>query len=251
MRSTGARGAGDGRRGARRALALASGRTAHGWSSTIAGRRRQAENGRRHPRRREQAVAVAADLAEPDGPAPRRGGRRRPRWAGHPVNSAPSFGRGNLEATTVARDAHLNTNLRAPFLLAQAFVRQLGERDGAHIINITDWRARRPGKAYLAYIVSKGLETLTRALAVTLGPRVQVNAIARAILRRSATTARTFGGWPRASRRGAPARPRRSSGRCCTSWTAGSSPARRSRSTAASTWCSARSRRRWREWIAF
>jgi pteridine reductase len=165
-----------------RALALALG--AHGARVVVHYRRsaRQAEETVAAIRAGgSEAVAVAADLAEPDGPARLvEEGAAALGGLDILVNSASLFRRGNLEATTVADwDAHLNTNLRAPFLLAQAFVRQLGERDGAHIINITDWRARRPGKAYLAYIVSKGgLETLTRALAVTLGPRVQVNAIA-------------------------------------------------------------------------
>jgi len=128
-----------------------------------------------------EAAALPADLSLPDAPASLVSAAVA---ALGPldilVNSAALFERGTVETTTVADwDRHLAVNLRAPFFLAQAFARQVGERGGAHIVNITDWRARRPGQAYLAYIVSKaGLEALTRALAVALGPRVQVNAIA-------------------------------------------------------------------------
>jgi len=96
------------------------------------------------------------------------------------VNSASLFERGTLLDTDEENwDAHLAINLKAPFFLCQAFARQVGEREGLHIINITDWRVRRPGTAYMAYIVSKaGLETLTRSLALALGPAVRVNAIA-------------------------------------------------------------------------
>lgn len=96
------------------------------------------------------------------------------------VNSASVFGRADLFATTEAIwNEHIDVNLRAPFFLSQAFARQVGERQGCQIINITDWRARRPGKAYAAYILTKAaLETLTGVLALTLAPQVRVNAIA-------------------------------------------------------------------------
>ncbi len=128
-----------------------------------------------------RAAAIPADLSLPD--APRALVASAVAALGPLdilVNSASLFVRGTLESTTVADwDRHLAVNLRAPFFLAQAFAGQVGDRMGCHIVNITDWRASRPGKAYMAYIVSKaGLEALTRALAVALGPRVQVNAIA-------------------------------------------------------------------------
>jgi len=128
-----------------------------------------------------QAAAIGADLADPAAPA------RLVAEAAAAcgpldilVNSASLFERGTLEETTLdAWERHMAVNLRAPFFLSQAFARQVGERGGGHIINITDWRAQRPGRAYMAYIVSKaGLEALTRSLALALGPRVQVNAIA-------------------------------------------------------------------------
>jgi pteridine reductase len=73
----------------------------------------------------------------------------------------------------------LNINLTAPFLLSQAFARQIPTGRAGRIINILDWRALRPGADHLPYTVSKaGLAALTQALAVALAPNVQVNGIA-------------------------------------------------------------------------
>ncbi len=96
------------------------------------------------------------------------------------INSAAIFERGTLETTTEELwDRHLAINLKAPFLLCQAFARQLEPDRHGHIINIADWRALRPGKAYVAYTVAKaGLIALTKTLALGLAPQVQVNAIA-------------------------------------------------------------------------
>jgi NAD(P)-dependent dehydrogenase (short-subunit alcohol dehydrogenase family) len=47
------------------------------------------------------------------------------------------------------------------------------------IINLADWAAFRPYKDYLPYCVAKaGVIALTKALAQTLAPTIQVNAIA-------------------------------------------------------------------------
>lgn len=95
------------------------------------------------------------------------------------VNSAAIFEKGTLDDTALRNwDAHLAINLRAPFLLSQAFARAAGSRPGK-VVNIADWRAVAPGRAYLAYTVSKaGLLTLTRFAARELAPRIQVNALA-------------------------------------------------------------------------
>ena len=73
----------------------------------------------------------------------------------------------------------LNINLTAPFLLSQAFARQIPTGRTGRIINILDWRALRPGADHLPYTISKaGLAALTQALAVALAPNIQVNGIA-------------------------------------------------------------------------
>lgn len=95
------------------------------------------------------------------------------------VNSAAVFLPGRLEDTSLANwEQHMALNLRAPFLLTQAFARAR-ERQPGKVINIADWRAVYPGRNYLAYTVSKaGLLTLTQIAARELAPYIQVNALA-------------------------------------------------------------------------
>jgi NAD(P)-dependent dehydrogenase (short-subunit alcohol dehydrogenase family) len=75
-------------------------------------------------------------------------------------------------------DRHMETNLRAPLVLAQAFARQI-PRDGAGaIVNIIDQRVLKPTPQFLSYSLSKaGLKWLTTTLAQALAPRVRVNAV--------------------------------------------------------------------------
>jgi len=100
------------------------------------------------------------------------------------VNSAALFQPGDIFNTTEASwDRQMNVNLKAPFFLSQAFAQQLGPDQRGHIVNIADWRATRPAATYLAYTFSKAaLISMTRSLAVALGPRVQVNAIAPGLI---------------------------------------------------------------------
>ncbi|HLG20564.1 MAG TPA: SDR family oxidoreductase [Bdellovibrionota bacterium] len=75
-------------------------------------------------------------------------------------------------------DRHIDANLKGPFLCAQAFGPGMVERKLGKIINIVDWAAERPYTGYIPYCVSKaGLICLTKALAKTLAPHVQVNAV--------------------------------------------------------------------------
>jgi len=75
-------------------------------------------------------------------------------------------------------DRHIDTNLKGPFLCSQEFGPGMVERKLGKIINIVDWAAERPYTGYIPYCVSKaGLICLTKALAKTLAPHVQVNAV--------------------------------------------------------------------------
>ena len=74
--------------------------------------------------------------------------------------------------------SHMDINLTMPFLLSQKFASTLGGRKG-RIINILGWRALRPGYDHFPYTISKSaLVALTKALALSLAPNVQVNGIA-------------------------------------------------------------------------
>ena len=95
------------------------------------------------------------------------------------INSAAIFENLTWSNTTVESwEHHLKINLTAPFLLSQLFVKNLENQKGV-IINISDWKANRPQKDHLPYIVSKGaLDTLTASLAHSFAPNVRVNGIA-------------------------------------------------------------------------
>jgi pteridine reductase len=76
-------------------------------------------------------------------------------------------------------NVHLSVNLLAPIFLSQQFIRQLGEGQRGHIINILDWRAQRPGADHLIYTSTKAaLSSVTKSLALQLAPLIQVNGLA-------------------------------------------------------------------------
>ncbi|MDZ4252461.1 MAG: pteridine reductase [Sulfuritalea sp.] len=95
------------------------------------------------------------------------------------VNNASSFYATPFDDVDAAAwDDLIGTNLKAPLFLAQAAAPHL-ETSGGCIVNITDIHAERPLKGYPLYCTAKaGLLGLTRALALELGPRVRVNAVA-------------------------------------------------------------------------
>ena len=76
-------------------------------------------------------------------------------------------------------DRILETNLRAPFLLARAGAKLLKARPDSHIVNISSAGGISPGSSSIAYSSSKaGLNHLTRCLAIAMAPNVAVNCIA-------------------------------------------------------------------------
>jgi NAD(P)-dependent dehydrogenase (short-subunit alcohol dehydrogenase family) len=93
------------------------------------------------------------------------------------VNSASIFENDDWQSASRASwDAHMETNLRAPFVLSQAFARQVANK-GA-IVNIVDQRVLKPTPQFISYSLSKaGLYWLTTTLAQALGPNIRVNAI--------------------------------------------------------------------------
>lgn len=95
------------------------------------------------------------------------------------VNCASVFEDDNFaEMNRASWDAHLETNLRAPLVLAQAFARRLPlDREGL-IINILDQRVLDPAPDFFSYSLSKSaLWDATRMLAKALAPRIRVNGI--------------------------------------------------------------------------
>ncbi|WP_136685165.1 SDR family oxidoreductase [Falsirhodobacter xinxiangensis] len=102
------------------------------------------------------------------------------------VNNASIFDYDNLTtATRAGWDRHMAANLRAPFVLTQAFAAQAPgtSSDGEPlatglIVNMIDQRVRKLTPEFMTYTISKlGLWTLTQTSAQALAPRIRVNAI--------------------------------------------------------------------------
>jgi NAD(P)-dependent dehydrogenase (short-subunit alcohol dehydrogenase family) len=93
------------------------------------------------------------------------------------VNNASIFADDRLESLTgESWSAHLDVNLRAPVLLAQAFAAQAP--DGSAIINILDQRVLKPDPRFFSYGLSKSaLWSATRTMAQALAPRIRVNGV--------------------------------------------------------------------------
>lgn len=95
------------------------------------------------------------------------------------VNNASVFEMDKVDtATRDSWDRHMETNLRAPLVLSQAFAQQLPADGAGNIINMLDQRVWKLTPYFLSYTVAKmGLWTLTRTLALALAPKIRVNAI--------------------------------------------------------------------------
>jgi NAD(P)-dependent dehydrogenase (short-subunit alcohol dehydrogenase family) len=104
------------------------------------------------------------------------------------VNNASIFEYDTLaSATRDSWDRHMGSNLRAPFVLTQAFAAQapqaLTDAGGepvaqALVVNMCDQRVFKLTPEFMTYTLAKmGLWALTRTAAQALAPHVRVNAI--------------------------------------------------------------------------
>lgn len=104
------------------------------------------------------------------------------------VNNASIFEYDNLRSATRAGwDRHMESNLRAPFVLMQAFAAQCPPalRDAAGeplasglVVNMIDQRVWKPTPEFMTYSLAKAaLWALTRTAAQALAPQIRVNAI--------------------------------------------------------------------------
>ena len=95
------------------------------------------------------------------------------------VNCAANFLPSSVISTTEEIwDGSLDTNVKAPFFLAQAAAPWLRRSNGA-IVNFADTAGILGWPGYIAHSVSKaGMIMLTKTLAKALAPGVRVNAIA-------------------------------------------------------------------------
>jgi NAD(P)-dependent dehydrogenase (short-subunit alcohol dehydrogenase family) len=104
------------------------------------------------------------------------------------VNNASIFEHDTLQTGTRASwDRHMESNLRAPFVLSQHFARQcppaVPDENGEPlaqglIVNMIDQRIRKLTPEFSSYTIAKmGLWTLTQTAAQGLAPHVRVNGI--------------------------------------------------------------------------
>ncbi len=95
------------------------------------------------------------------------------------INNASIFEIDSVgDITAASWQRHLDINLRAPVMLAQAFAKQLPAEAKGNVINIIDQRVWKLNPRFFSYTMSKsGLWTATRTLAQALAPNIRVNAI--------------------------------------------------------------------------
>ncbi|MCA8883653.1 MAG: SDR family oxidoreductase [Rhodobacteraceae bacterium] len=137
-----------------------------------------------------KAVAVGADLLDEAQTAPLVS--RASAALGAPltvlVNNASIFEHDDMgSATRESWDRHMESNLRAPFVLTQEFARQVPKADSdgegeplarGLVVNMIDQRVRKLTPEFASYTIAKmGLWALTRTAAQGLAPHVRVNAI--------------------------------------------------------------------------
>lgn len=96
------------------------------------------------------------------------------------INSASLFENDDwANASRESWDKHMEVNLRAPFVLAQAFAKALPVEMHGAIVNVIDQRVLKPTPQFMTYSLSKaGLYWLNTTLAQALAPRIRVNAVA-------------------------------------------------------------------------
>lgn len=104
------------------------------------------------------------------------------------VNNASIFEYDTLRsATRKSWDRHMESNLRAPFVLTQNFAAQVpaavpdatGEVEASGlVVNMIDQRVHKLTPEFMSYTLAKmGLWALTRTAAQALAPQIRVNAI--------------------------------------------------------------------------
>ena len=96
------------------------------------------------------------------------------------INNAALFEKDDiLNFTNKSWNDHLNINLLAPAILIKYFAKQASKKKSSNIINIIDQRVFKLTSIFMSYTLSKSaLYTLTKTMAMRLGPNIKVNGIA-------------------------------------------------------------------------
>lgn len=104
------------------------------------------------------------------------------------INNASIFEYDTLNtATRESWDRHIQSNLRAPFILTQDFAAQVSETRtdfngeplaSGLVVNMVDQRVRKLTPEFMTYTIAKmGLWAFTQTAAQALAPKIRVNAI--------------------------------------------------------------------------
>ncbi len=100
------------------------------------------------------------------------------------VNSASRFPVDTIQ--DVEPDAWQQTidlTLSSPVFVTQAFAHRLAAGLDGVVVNVTDVRTTEPYRKHFSYIVAKGgIDTFTRAAALSLAPQIRVNAVALGVI---------------------------------------------------------------------
>jgi glucose 1-dehydrogenase len=100
------------------------------------------------------------------------------------VNSASRFPEDTIrDVEPDAWQRAIDLTLSSPVFTTQAFAQRLtAGLDGA-VVNVTDVRTTEPYRKHFSYIVAKGgIDTFTRAAALSLAPQIRVNAVALGVI---------------------------------------------------------------------
>jgi NAD(P)-dependent dehydrogenase (short-subunit alcohol dehydrogenase family) len=100
------------------------------------------------------------------------------------INSASAFPFDTINDVTLeGYHAAQDLTLVTPLMLTQAFARQVPDDLGGAIVNVTDVKTTRPYRKHISYMLAKGgIDTLTRASAIALAPKIRVNAVALGVV---------------------------------------------------------------------
>lgn len=100
------------------------------------------------------------------------------------INSASAFPFDTINDVTLeGYRAAQDLTLVTPLMLTQAFAKQVPDDLGGAIVNVTDVKTTRPYRKHISYMLAKGgIDTLTRASAIALAPKIRVNAVALGVV---------------------------------------------------------------------
>ncbi len=100
------------------------------------------------------------------------------------INNAAVYLKGKgLETDRTTWEKQFRINLQAPFILIQAFVRQLPDNKLGRVLNVSDAQIIQHEPDHFAYRLTKyALAEMTRMFAKELAPRINVNALGLGIM---------------------------------------------------------------------